>query len=294
MATKMRMNVHSFFIRKLLVAFADPRGRRRMKAISLLSLLALIAPGAVAQSPARGDNGEPPRGQGWSLGAGVMAREGIYGGEGSYVLPLPLVGYEGEHFYLRGISGGYHAIDSKYFSLDAELSANPGVRSDDFDAAELAANGVNRDFLEDRDWGMSAGLVATLRSPVGELKIEARTDITDVSGGQEYGVAYKYPISLGRTLVSPTVGVQFQSEKMANYYFGTLDTEVARGVADYKPGSFAVPHAGLSVVRPLNDKWTIFGAADYRITPDEMKASPLIDGSKDGFASVVFAVTRRF
>ena len=36
---------------------------------------------------------------------------------------LPLLGYEGEHFYLRGVSGGLHLFRTSWFELNAQLFA---------------------------------------------------------------------------------------------------------------------------------------------------------------------------
>jgi outer membrane protein len=265
-----------------------------MRLLPALSLLAVIAPCASAQAPRPPAPDGGPTGPAWSLGVGLMMREGIYAGEDTNIIPIPFVGYEGEKFYFHGLSGGYHAIDNGVFSLDLELGANPGVSSTDLGRAELARNGINRDHLEDRDWAFDAGVSAKLQGPAGQLKFDLKTDIADVSGGQELGLTYEYPIFLGRTMISPSIGVQYLTEDRADYYYGTLDTEVARGAIDYKPGAMAIPRAGVSAVRQLNEKWTAFGMIDYSLMPDEMKDSPLMDRERDGFASVLFALTRTF
>ena len=38
---------------------------------------------------------------------------------------LPLLGYEGEHFYLRGVSGGLHLYRTSWFEFNAQISYLP-------------------------------------------------------------------------------------------------------------------------------------------------------------------------
>jgi len=50
------------------------------------------------------------------------------------------------------------------------------------------------------------------------------------------------------------VGVTWQSDDLANYYYGTLKEEVARGVVNYTPDAVTVPHIGFSYFRPIGEK----------------------------------------
>ena len=85
---------------------------------------------------------------------------------------------------------------------------------------------------------------------MGQLELEVKGDISGASKGYEAGLKYAYPYQVGRTRISPHVGVAYLSNKLANYYYGTLPLEVAHGVVDYKPGSATVPRIGVDVMRP--------------------------------------------
>lgn len=267
-----------------------------MKILPIVSLVALLAPGALAQGvPAESMDRIPSRdGSAWMLGGAVMVREGIYAGEDANIIPIPFIGYEGKDFYVRGLTGGYHLLNGETLSVDAEIGLRPGFERDDLGVAELAANGVNRAYLEDRDWAADLGLAATWQAPVGEVKIEARTDIVDASGGQEYGLSYQYPIRMGATMITPSIGAKYLSDDMANYYYGTLDAEVARGAPDYKPGGATIPEVGISVFHQMGDGWNAIGMARYEFLPDEITDSPLMRQNKDGYASVMLGVARSF
>ncbi|WP_457322180.1 MipA/OmpV family protein, partial [Stenotrophomonas sp. P5_B8] len=58
----------------------------------------------------------------WSLGVAVSVRDSPYAGEGTRVRPLPLVTFDGQRLFWRGLSGGVHLIQGEAFSLDAVLS----------------------------------------------------------------------------------------------------------------------------------------------------------------------------
>lgn len=81
---------------------------------------------------------------------------------------------------------------------------------------------------------------------------------------------------------------------MADYYFGTLKEEVARGVVDYKPGAATIPKLGLTYVRPFADNWHFVTAVEYKFLPSKISNSPLLKSNTDGQASVMFGVSRRF
>jgi outer membrane protein len=148
--------------------------------------------------------------------------------------------------------------------------------------------------LEDRDHSIDAGLSATWKGAAGELELDARADITGTSDGYQIAVDYRYPFRIGRVIVKPGIGATMLSDDMANYYYGTLDEEVARGVVDYKPGSATIPHVGVSVVVPFAAQWLFIGNAQLRSLPDEIKDSPLVERGADSVSVLFIGVSRRF
>ncbi|WP_101927208.1 MULTISPECIES: MipA/OmpV family protein [Luteimonas] len=263
---------------------------------STFALLALaLAPGLLL-AQTRDDTTTSPRApQGWSLGIAVAAADSPYVGEGTRVLPFPMFAYEGERVFLRGISGGVHLLDTGAFQLDALVSARlDGFDIDDLDAGGLAANGLDARLLDDRDHGLDVGVGAAWSGSFGRVRVRALADVTDASGGQEVGVEYAYPVPAGAWMLVPSVGVEWMSDDLANYYFGTLDSEVARGVPRYDPGAAVVPSVGIAVTRPLGERWTFLGGLDYKFLPDELADSPLLERGADGIPAVFGGVSYRF
>lgn len=231
----------------------------------------------------------------WGLGIGTVLSPSIYAGEDLRVLPLPLVTYEGERFFLRGISGGVHLVKRDRFTVDGILSyRTDGIDREDFGVSELAERGINRALLSDRDNGIDLGLSANWRSEMGRVELGIKTDVSGASKGYEALLKYGYPLQWGRTSLVPNVGVSFMSKKLANYYYGTLPEEVTRGVVNYKPGSTTVPSLGINAIRQLDTNWVIIGNATYKFLPNKITNSPLVEDDTNGSLSVFLGVSRRF
>lgn len=266
-----------------------------MRFMPVACCIALLAPlGAQAQTAQEGGAtaaaSQPSR---WAVGVAGAVRSGIYAGEDSYSRAIPFIAYEGERFYLRGPVLGYHLVKRDGFVLDGFVSAQlDAVDADDFGVEELARRGIDRALLEDRDDSADAGLAATWKGDAGELVLEFKSDITDTSGGYAADLSYLYPLYLGGAVITPGIGVTALSSDRADYYYGTLDEEVARGVVEYRPGSVTIPHVGVSVVKPFAQRWRLLARLDYQVLPDEIQDSPLVDEDVEGVGRVFVGVAR--
>lgn len=231
----------------------------------------------------------------WSLGIGARIKESPYAGEGNNIRPVPLLSYEGERVFWRGLSGGVHLFKGDAFTLDAILSGRfDGFDIEDLGRRELLANGLDADLLEDRDDGLDVGLAAGWRSRAGEFKLEALADVTDASGGYELKLDYGYALHWGRTTIVPGVGVAWMSKDLANYYYGTLDEEIARGVPSYRPGSVVVPQVSVGFSRPFGRKWRMLGGVSYEFLPDKISDSPLLEPDTSGVPRLTIGFSRSF
>lgn len=266
-----------------------------MRRLSLLLLLASPALAFAQQTTDRVGSSIEPRGDSWTFGVGAAVRDSPYAGEGTRIRPFPLVAWQGERFFWQGLTGGMHVVKGERFTFDVLLAGRfDGVDIKDLGRRELAANGIDAALLSDRHDAADAGVAATWRGAAGSLRLRALADITGTSEGYELSADYGYPIQAGRTRLVPGVGVRLLSEDMADYYYGTLDREVARGVRAYRPGAVLIPQASLDVMRPLFGAWTAFGALEYQFLPDEIADSPLIQADTDGAARLMIGISRRF
>ncbi|WP_257388292.1 MipA/OmpV family protein [Tahibacter caeni] len=260
-----------------------------------LVLLSGLSLSAVAQAEDADEGGPdgPPRG--WQLGVAAVVSDSPYAGEGTRVIPIPLIGYQGERFHFRGISAGWTVLELGSFEMSAVAKARlDGFKVDDLGRAALARNGLDYRLLEDRKNGVDVGLGLKWRGRAGELEAELLADVADRSGGQEVSLEYGYPFEFGQSTLTPKVGVTWQSKDMADYYYGTLPEEAARGAIDYRPGAVTVPHVGVTFLRPLGEKWMMLGNIKYSILPDEIRDSPFVEPDTDATTSLFVGFSRAF
>src|SRR5687768_12459715 len=218
----------------------------------------------------------------WGLGLGAVASDNPYAGRSTRYRPFPLVVYDSERLFFEGITGGVHLLDTSALEIDLIVEANlDGIDAEDLGARELAANGVDRALLEDRKDSADAGFDVSFDSRFGELKLQALADVLDASGGYEVSASYGYPFSLGKHLVlTPSVGAKWLSADRADYYYGILDEEIARGVPSYRVGSVVIPEAGLDLQYRFSERWLMLGNLKYRVLPNEVENSPLLDSGQ--------------
>ncbi|WP_081963320.1 MipA/OmpV family protein [Pseudomonas sp. ML96] len=219
-----------------------------------------------------------------SVGLGVSASQSPYAGAGTSLSLLPLLNYEGEHLFVRGLHAGLHLYQGEGFGLDVIVAGRfDGIDADDFGRRELAENGIDRDLLEDRDDGLDLGLQASWKGALGELQASVRGDVSGASDGYELSMEYGYPLQLGSATVTPSLALNHLSSDLADYYYGTLRDEEQRGVLRYRPGSALVPSLSLGLSQPLGERWLINGEASYRMLPDRLSDSPLSEGDSGQF-----------
>ena len=264
----------------------------RLKPFSTrIALLALLTAPFASQA----QEGES-RTDGWGVGVGVSIRSTLYAGEENRTLPFPLVNYEGERYYVKGPVIGYKFIDNASFTLNGFVAARfDGVDAKDFGRSALASRGINRDLLEDRDMAADIGASAVFKTDAaGEFEIDLRADATNTSDGYQASLDYRYPFQAGPVRLIPSIGVVALSDKLANYYYGTLPKEVARGVVDYRPGSAIITRAGFTAILPTSPRWAFIAIVSADAYPDEITDSPLIDAGTDIVPSMFLGVIRIF
>lgn len=230
----------------------------------------------------------------WTVGLGVSAKDSPYAGEGVRLRPFPLVTYEGERVYWRGITFGVHLVETESFTLDAVVSGRfDGFDRGDLGRRELERNGVDIDHLADRDDGADAGLAVQWRWGGHELKLGAVADITGTSEGYELSVGYGHRFTIGKTTLIPGIGVQWLSDDLANYYYGVQAGETFAGTP-YQAEAALVPRVGVAFARPLVGKWRVQGLLQYEHLPSELSDSPLLEDDSSGVGHLVIGVARSF
>jgi MipA family protein len=253
------------------------------RTLPVLALAALLH-GPVHAQPGRG---------GFSAGVGMVASDSPYVGEGSRVRAFPLLGWEGEHAYLRGLEFGTRLAAGGATRVELAIAGRlDGVEADDLDAARLLANGVDRGRLRDRKDGVDALLRLGHRAGAVELTLEARHDLSGRSDGSELRAGLSRPFATAGWQLAPFVELRWLSSRSADYYYGVDADELAAGGSTYRPGSAVLPQFGLGAMRPLGERWRLFARLASTRLPDALADSPLLEASHE--TSVLLFLSRGF
>ncbi|MCT4712980.1 MipA/OmpV family protein [Enterobacteriaceae bacterium H11S18] len=231
----------------------------KFKILALGAFIASSFPAAHAEGP-------------WSLGAAVLVTPNPYKGDQDRVYPVPMIGYEGEDFYLRGFNAGYYLWNDKTDKLSAVIYYDPlHFRPKDSNYRNLRA-------LDSRKATMMAGLSYVHNTEYGFLRTVLAGDVLDNSNGINWDTAWLYRYNADRLTLTPGIGVQWSSENQNEYYYGVSKKESSRsGVSSYDPSNGWSPYVELSVNYKLTDDWNVFGMGRYIRLSDEVNDSPIID-----------------
>lgn len=188
---------------------------------------------------------------------------------------LPLLGYEGEHLYLRGVSGGLHLYRTSWFEFNAQLSYLPqhfyADNSDDWAMRRL----------DDRYSSMLAGLNTRIMTPYGIVTATASTDVLGYSNGVIVDASYSYPFRLSRVALVPTVGLQWTDVNYNDYYYGVAASEARKsGFSEYTPDGCVSPYAGVTARMQFTDHVSGFASARALFLNQEITDSPMVDTSE--------------
>ncbi|TCB50161.1 MipA/OmpV family protein [Acinetobacter sp. ANC 4779] len=234
------------------------------------------------------------RSTGLSTGLGIVGSTGLYIGEDTNLTPVPILSYEGDRFFLRGLYGGMKLYKNELITLNGIVSVNLNkLDVDDLNESKLAAKNLTKMQLEDRDISADVGLEAIVKVPYGIISVQALNDIGNASDGAEVKANYQYFWRLNNQwTLMPNVGLEWLSDSRANYYYGTLDSEVAKGVEKYRPNNLIIPHVSLGASYSLNQKVKVTSAVTHKFLPDKIVDDPLID--KDSMTNFFMGITYKF
>ncbi|WOE32423.1 MULTISPECIES: MipA/OmpV family protein [unclassified Acinetobacter] len=231
---------------------------------------------------------------GLSIGIGAVGQSGLYLGEKTEVTPIPVIAYEGEHFFVRGLYAGMQFYRDENITVNGIVSANMmHLDVDKLSDSKLKEKNIDKSQLEDRDRSVDLGMETLMKLPYGVLSMQALQDIGAASKGTEIKVNYQYFWRLHPqfTLI-PNVGFDWLSNKRANYYYGILDEEVARGITAYQPNQLIIPHLSLGARYRINPRFDITGVAVYKFLPNKIEDGPLVD--QKSLTNFFMAVTYKF
>ncbi|NPE60668.1 MipA/OmpV family protein [Dickeya dadantii] len=232
----------------------------------VLTLLTAALAGTAAAPAAFADE--------FALGLGAVGETPLYRGDSGHVYAFPMVTYESESFYLRGLQGGYYLWNDAQNKLSLTAYYNPfGFKPGDSDDSQMKQ-------LERRRGTLMAGLSYRYDAQWGTLRTLLAGDTLDYSNGLVWDSAYLYRFNDGDWSLTPGVGITWSSENQNRYYYGVTGDESARsGLRDYQPDDGWSPYVELNAGYKINTNWSTWVSGRYIRLSDEIKSSPMVDKS---------------
>ncbi len=239
----------------------------KFKVLALGVLTAITATSALADNK-------------FSVGAGVGVLETPYKDYDRKVVPVPVITYEGDDFWFRGLGGGYYLWNDESDKLSVTAYYSPfEFKPKDSDNWQLRQ-------LDKRKATLMAGLSYVHNTQYGFLRTSLAGDTLDNSNGISWDLAWLYRYINGGLTLTPGIGVEWSSENMNEYYYGVSGKESRRsGLDRYDPDSDWSPYLELSASYKLSDDWSVYGVGRYTHLSSEVKDSPMVDKSWAGALS---------
>lgn len=248
----------------------------RSRAVAFLSAVLLNTSVAVAQPPS-----DRPQ---LALGIAAISSPEPYEGADADILVVPAVSFSYKRFYFRGIVAGYRLWESGDFSADLIARARFGGYDED-DSSALAG-------MESRRKSADGGLeLEWERERVLGIRLTPTTDLLDRSSGQQVTLDVYSPWRFGPVRVEAGVGAEWQSDDMANYYYGVRPEEARPGRPAYEPGSAVNLTGGVFVFTPVSRRLLLQSFVRYERFDSKIEESPIVDrsGAVTGFAALSYA-----
>lgn len=222
---------------------------------------------------------QPPQESNYSLslGFGVAASMDAYRDADDDVWPIPLVDLRYHRFTFRGISAGFDLYRSQRLNLS--LTAAPefgGVEAEDGDYF-LG--------LEDRNISAMAGLALNYNfNPKTGLDFSWKSDVTGEHDGNVAEMNVTRRMFWGRTIFFPSIGLEYRSDDMMDYYYGVSLAEARADRPAYVSDAGLNFKVGFLYSTPISEKMSFQALVNLTRLSDEASDSPLIEDDIDSFA----------
>ena len=243
------------------------------RSLALAATITLAASTVLAQAPPQANDDFR-----WSLGLGVISSPRPYVDADNETRVIPLVDLSYKRFYIRGISAGFHLIESDTFELDVEARAQFGGFEED-DSPFLEG-------MEDRQETAELGIVASRSFGQWELQGSLHADALGRSDGISASLSLQWSTIFGRGKagIFPSVGLVWQNGDLIDYYAGVRSEEARPGRPAYTADSAINAQAGVRYFYRFTPRVSALVLVQGEHLSGEFKDSPIIEDSWGYFA----------
>jgi outer membrane protein len=128
-----------------------------------------------------------------------------------------------------------------------------------------------------RDYAIELGFETLFDGEWGAAALHAFHDVSGTHDGFEVGVDYNYRVTRGRFSIAPSVGVEYKSRALNDYYWGVHADEAGINLAEYHVDAGFGWQAGLRANYYLTKRLRIAASANYERLQKSVAESPLVE-----------------
>lgn len=228
---------------------------------------------------------QPVQGSPWSLGVAALTAQPLQSDGDRDLLLVPLLGYEGERVFLRGLAAGIRGGERD--GVNWRLQLQPRMQSLD------AGDAPGLDGIRERRRALEAAVGVSTGSVVWAPDFQVAVDVSGRHDGSEATLRWSLPmLESAGTRLALEPALQWQSADLVDYYAGVDDDEVRPGRPAYRAGSALNPELAVALRHRLAPDWSLGVRLAGSWLDDEIRESPLVDRSTRWTALV--SLIRRF
>lgn len=227
----------------------------------------------------------------WSLGVAASYSPAVYKETPSNRAVIPMVGYEGEHFFMRGFSAGY-----RLFPVGTPQNIVFRAVYDPRTLKPSDSDNTDIQLLDERKASVLGGVSYQLITLVGMFEATVGSDLGFRHNGVYAETAWRLPIRRKGWAITPSIGYAYNSERLNNHLYGVSSEEAARVASDGN-GTISAFDAdwdgqyfiGLSGYAHLTPNIRVTGGVRYTNLEGDIENSPIIESGINTTANVGIA-----
>lgn len=205
-------------------------------------------------------------------GAGVVVTSKPYDGFDGDEQVIPLIFYEEKGFFIRGKTVGYNLFEQE----NIRLAAIAEWRFDGYEDDDSSTF----DGMDDRDMTIDAGVLLSYDDGWGKTSVSFVNDILGKHDGQEVQFTYSKPFveaEKRRWSITPYAGLEWQSDNLADYYYGVRSSEATGTRPEYMTSSAWNILTGIRTQYWFNEQWSVMANVTCKFYDDDITDSPIVN-----------------
>lgn len=237
-----------------------------------------------------------------NLAVGVGLRENpLVGGEHTPLVVLPEISWYGKRFFLNNLEFGMTLLENRRHQFSAlltpsyqqmhfnrwdpfnlfEISSGTALgeagNSSLIDADDQARETLSSQDVRHRKMAGLAGFEYLYSGQGWQWHAQALQDVSGVHRGNEVRMALILPRQIREHRIALTLGTNYQSRKVLDYYYGVHPADTARTDLQFAPASAGFGHmVRVDWQKPVSERWSLRGLIKLTSLADEIQGSPLV------------------